>query len=123
MSATGEEQELAGGLRAARAELERIVESLQRGTTPGGAGTRELDAALGVVTTVLASRGTAALDERARAECAVLRDLVGIACGLAGAQLERTHGELADLRQVRARLNRQRERSAYADPRNCDVSA
>lgn len=123
MSAAGEEQELVGKLRAARAELSRIVEALQRGATPGDAGTRELDAALGAVHALLATRDAAALDERTRAECAVLRDLVGIARGLAGAQLARAHTELADLRAVRARLGRQRERSPRSDARNCDVSA
>jgi predicted phosphoribosyltransferase len=117
-------EEIARSLRDARGELARVVEALERGTAlVGTAGARGFDASLDRLAGLLARPGASALDARTRSECAALLDLVGVARRLAGEQVERARVELDEVRAVRARLGRQRERLEHADTRNCDVSA
>jgi hypothetical protein len=116
-------EELARRLRDARAELARIVALLERGSAPQGAGANGLDAALESVAALIADPGGAPLDASARRECAALLDLVGMARKLAGEQIERARVELGEVRAVRTRLGRQRERLERLTARNCDVSA
>ncbi|TAJ14914.1 MAG: hypothetical protein EPO68_12590 [Planctomycetota bacterium] len=116
-------EELARRLREARAELARVVALLERGAAPQEAGANRVDAALAAVAALSAGHGGAPLDASARHECAALLDLVGVARQLAGAQIERARAELGEVRAVRTRLGRQRERLERLTARNCDVSA
>lgn len=121
MSEAGEELERA--LHTARVELASVVEALQRGAAPAGGAPNALDAAIESIAAIVAAHGGAVLDARARRECAALLDLFGVARQLADSGIASTHGELAEVRAVRARLWRQRERFERAEARNCDVSA